>query len=458
MPPGPSTRKYSMIWNLENADLNYSADITWAPHMDWLSRQVRPEQITHRSRDVSVAASELQAAELDHRIAVVNEAMHSYERYAMSGREASDIYDYVLLKTYDSMRYEQDAVTKYIHEHEGASMGQGISWQNAIHVTSTQWIEIMGQIKESIAAMRSHPGWSNGLDFYPGMRARSNALPGFVDHTSGSISRSRIILFRPELSIWTLFLPDKKQWYRDIMDYVTERLDVVGEVSFPMVEGGVSYVKAQEYFREGRYQPFDGKSWEASIGQILTRVFNPFLVRTKNIYQLPSGVTVTSLLDTIAMVKVIAKRKGKFIILGDDCNSWGADDLSTPFLEAQLEDKATNFFLGLDYKEIEQPRISGFKVTVDRADKRKRIDTGLDDKTESWEGSHDEREAAVHAMLYLGLLEDGTLIDAIAKRAEIRGPGQMIEDIAHEVALKPNGSPFAPAERLGVKRLFLANA
>jgi len=454
MPPGPSVTNYGLKWYMDRGDLYYENNIRWARHMYWLAKVVDPEQITHRSRDVAISASQLQVAELDHRIEVVETASHSYSKYAATPAEALASYNSILHNCLKEMEYVPEVVTTYIREHDTSSMGQGISWATAIHVPASVWREILSIIKENINSMLEHPGWSNGLDFFTGIRARSNPLPGFVHKTEAKLTRSRIILFRPELSIWTIFIPNKQRWYGRIMDEQKDIFHVQGDVTYPMVDGYKSYLLARDYFKEGNFNPYDGKSWEASIGQILGKTYNPFLVRTKKIYQLPSGITPTSLIDSIAMTKVIAKRKGKFIILGDDCNYWGTEDLSTPFLEPQPADRKSNFFLGLTYKDPDLPKISGFKVTVDRSDKRIRIPVSLDEKEDEFPGDHDLREIVTHAGLYLGYVKDGTLLDAIARKpGEVKGPGEALERLVVD-SIRTSGDPFAWAERMRKKDLF----
>jgi len=402
-----------------------------------------------------VSAAALQYAELDHRLEVVAQSQKAYEKVRLTEREALEIYFTILDITLEMMEYNWDHIQGYIKEHSGSSMGQGIPWSEAALITPAQWQELLSIHKDNIRRMRAHPGWSNGIYFYPGIRARADELTTFTTHTSGTLNRSRIILFHPALSQWTLFIVDKQRWYSRIMEKVLQILGFAGEAHFPMVEGGKAYITAQQLFASGKpFKPFDGKSWEASIGSILGPVFNPFLVQTKGIYQLPSGITVTSLLDTIAMAVVVRHIPGIYIILGDDCNYWGKADLTLPFLELQPQDRISRFFLGMSYIDVDRPRISGFKVTKDRADQRQRLSVNEEWQMDSWVGHHSNRERAAQAGLYLGWLFDGTLMDAMSRVKDLRSPGEQIDRLVDEAITNPNLDPFAWAEREGVMYLF----
>lgn len=437
MPPGPAATFYRAEWLLGFRGLEYSTNIEWASHMPWLVSEMEPWQVTHRSRDVAMSAPQLQPAELDHRLEVVKASVNEYKRRGITAHQSHQLYELVLHTTRKYLQLNMDWISSYIKEHKSSSMGEGMLWNGAYSMTASQWTDILSLQKENIDAMLRHSGWQCTNQLFTGIRARPNSLTSFTDHTSGEITRSRIIGFEPSRSTWTVFIPQKAAWYEEILREAEQILHVQGEIHYPYVEGGKIYLTFLDQFNKGRpYKPHDGKAWEASIGMILGSDFNPFLFKTKGIMQLPSGITVTSLLDTLASVVTIRQHKGVFLILGDDVNYFGHETIATPYEEYQPMDAKTEYFLGIVRQpDPKRPRITGVKVTMDNAKKRVRLPVTDEPQQQEYDYARGLQQRVAHAGLYRGWFGETSLIEALSKTkpSEFVSPGekfeQMIEDV-----------------------------
>jgi len=458
MPPGPSVESYHLEWISDMVGLEYTVDVKWAKHMDWLSRAVEPWQISNRSRDVAIADPHLQPVELDHRIAVVLESLPSYGKVKASPSQSRRLYEAVLHNTLKFMHYSPEWKNEYIKDHIGSSMGEGIQWVRAREVQDNEWLDLLSIHRDNINNMIEHPGYGNALRFFTGIRSRPNSLPGFRNTYHGTIERSRIIGFHPALSQWTVFIQQKAAWYKAILEETEEIMGVQGEYIYPYTVGGQVYLKFAALLEDKLpFQAYDGKAWEASIPQILGSDFNPFLFKTGPISQLPSGITVTSLLDTMASIVTTSRHKGKFVILGDDVNYFGYDDLSTPFEAYQPEDTKHRYFLGMVYDPVvNMPRITGFKVTQDNASKRIPFPTSQVEQEDDFTlESRDARDRVVHAGLYLGHVGEGTLLTAVSKIDPnvFASPQENIQRVTGDYRAK-GFKAYTWAERLGVDNLF----
>jgi hypothetical protein len=267
-------------------------------------------------------------------------------------------------------------------------------------------------------------------------------------------------MFHPFLSLWNIFLPDKKSWYSAILKDVEDMFQVRSKNFYPYMEGGGIYSKASELFEEGyTMHAFDGKAWETSVGILLGKAFHPLMVYLRGIYGLPSGIAVTSLLGTIANVIVNKNVDALAIMLGDDMNFFSKGKLSgvprVPWIEEQPIDTKTRTILGASFWKPEAPRLTGFKVMSDRADKMIPIRLLREWDTRSSEPKRDPRERAAWFGMYLGFYGDGTLISRLRKQKieqqDFFAPNQTIQQLVDD----PGVDPFAWAETLGVKKLLV---
>jgi len=471
MPPSASVRKIRAQWYLDKDEIGndivkYSIDIKWRKHMPWLVRHMTSDQITHRSRDFSLSSTVLLAEELRRRVAIATESQKALERIALSPKQSEQVLRDIIEPTIDALHYDPHKKESYINEHSTSSLGGGYSWPAARAVTDAEWREYESRVKESLWAVVNHPGWGNTIEWHTGIRARTNELPGLVEHVENSEDRSRMILFSPEESALSVLMGEKQPWYQKVIERLTKTLQPSGELYFPMAEGYRSYIRAGELFKEYPFKAYDGRSWESIVGSILGPAFRSLLVCIKGWYMVPSGILWTTIFDSAAMMQAIATKKGPFIILGDDCSHWGTENLATPYLEYQPLDTKMKMFLGYGYWEPDQPRISGIKATSESSALKQRAELTLDPtlwpgpevgegEDLGWMlGRHSPQEIVVNAGLYLGLLKDGTTMDVLTKMpGEVTAPWLSTERIVQQ-AVTGHGDVFAWAEREGVRHLF----
>jgi hypothetical protein len=291
----------------------------------------------------------------------------------------------------------------------------------------------------------NHAGYSQGLPMYTGIRSRSPGLGGhspLEEQYSGEIDRSRIIMFHPALSTWTLFLPDKKEFYAETLTKIQDLFGISEKVMTPIVHGGQVYVEAAEHIANGLLERcFDGKGWEAQVGILMNDAFSPYFTNMYGHRVLPSGITLTSWIDTVGSLWILSKMNVKYemaVVLGDDVNVFSEKDQSSGHMEGimehQPEDEDIQFMLGVSYaRDPWQPRIQGVKLMADRGDKAIHLPLSpgfyVDDIVK---GTHDERTTELWYGLSLGRFGPRTLIDAIRSIPghEFKGPDAMIEELA----------------------------
>jgi len=471
MPPSASVRRIKADWELgKNKDgkdaVSYHVHIQWRKHMPWLVRQIPKERITHRSRDLSLSSKVLQAEELRHKVEVARAAAPSLAKIALTPRLSEQVLQDVLGPVLKMLAYSPPYKEHYINDHATSSLGGGFLWPSARSVTDAEWVDYISRVKESLTEVLNHPGWGNATVWNTGIRARTNQLPGFVDSVANEETRSRIISFEASASAYSVGLAQKRELYRQIFENVLKTLQPAGDLIFPMAEGYKAYLTAAELFRDRPFKAYDGVSWESLVGTILGPAFRALLIQLDGFYMVPSGIVLTSILDTVAMTRAIAAIRGKFILLGDDCSSWNEADLATPYLEYQPMDTKLKIFLGYSYLDPDRPSISGIKATSESSQLKERAELGLD--TTFWPGNdvgegadkgwmpgrHTPQEIVTNAGLYVGRIKDGTTLDVFKRmEGEVQAPWLTTEHVVRD-ATRGRGNVFAWAEEMGVEDLF----
>jgi hypothetical protein len=196
------------------------------------------------------------------------------------------------------------------------------------------------------------------------------------------------------------------------------------------------------------------------VGLILGKAFRPMMVYMRGTYMLPSGIAATSLLGTIASVLVNKDANGVMITLGDDQNHFVKGKLSgiprVPWIEEQPMDSKTNTILGASFWKPEAPRLTGFKVMSDRADKALPLLLSRDLRFIRSQPRRDPRERAAWLGMFLGYYGDGTLISRLRKEKietqDYFAPRLTIQALVDD----ENEDVFGWAEREGVKKLIVA--
>lgn len=265
-------------------------------------------------------------------------------------------------------------------------------------------------------------------------------------------------MFHPMMSLWTVFIPQKAAWYAETLKKVEQVIHLEPEVHYPYVMGGQIYILAKEYFDQGlRFQANDGKAWDSSVGLLVGKYCRPFLINFQGYPMMPTGETFTSLLDTVASLIAIRRQKGKWIVLGDDMNSWGGTDPKVPYIERQPADTKYKWILGVRFDiDPDRPRISGIKMSMDRSTTM--IPTPMipySPHEQIVARKRDPRTRVAWAGLFHGWFGGKSLIDALAETppGEYISAGELIERrVEEEVGTM---DPYAWAEELGVKKVFV---
>jgi hypothetical protein len=440
MPCSPLCKGYKVWSSFENYELHYEAEYVWHPVVDKLKAEMEPWQLQVRGKDATIAHSKLCIEEQRYR---TEKAVGWYSdalNVQLSEREAEEILSIIIEETINFMHVNWDWIDKYIREHSDSSILPRIKWTKASTVTKEEWRDIFNELVGTLEFIRTHPRWFNTHSPNPGNRARREAMVGYLKRTMGILSRTRIVVYHASTSMYTVFIPQKSEWYRRILQRVEEVLKVEGEFYYPYVEGGMIYKRMSDLLTEtgGQFQAYDGKSWEAMVGFILGPTFNAFLTFLDGIAVLGSGSTFTSLLGTIANLVVNRRTGGRLVILGDDMNMFGkVSPPRLPFVELQDDDTRVKYGLGVAFEphaphnDYAHPMLTGPSGMIDRAGKAKPLDLSysLNEQSEV-----NDYTTITELTLYVGMLKGyfGTrsLIDAVSENKLERdyfAPGEEME-------------------------------
>jgi hypothetical protein len=441
--------------------LFYKAEVQWSPFVtEWLIKNIEPWQVTHRSRFMALGSNQLQISEIDRRIQQTIDNSAAFEKDPITDQQSEELFLMLMDKTKRYMKFSINWINEYIKEHKQSSLGGGWRWNRAFNLYKEDWQDLFNIYMNNIEMMTAHPGWYNTVMWNLGIRARSdelNKIERFYDWKL--MDRSRIILFHASMNMLTVFLPQKAAFYSEVLQETADYIDALPNYHYPYLEGGKIYTTARDLFNERiPFTAFDGKRWDSSVGKILRASFRPWMINIKGLDMLPTGTSVTSILDTMANIVATRHLRGDIIALGDDINYFGKDanKLNVPYIERQPEDTLYKYILGVAFEpDFEVPRISGIKMTMDRAGMMKPLPTTWDT-----EGSalitrkRDNRTRVAWAGLFKGQFGDRTLLDAIANMpaSSHLAPTEYIENLIEERTGEVDA--FAWAEKLGVKTVF----
>jgi len=458
-PPAPPTQLYGIKWEMQPEGLHYTLDVEWEPWVKtWLLRNIDPTQVWHRSRLLAVSGNELKVNEINYRLGQVRQQTKYVPQVALTDRQSYELFSIVADTTEKYMHIDPEWIRSYIHEHIQSSLGGGYKWRQAVEISIHEWSGIKDQLLGNLEEIRRQPGYYSRINWFSGIRARSEGLTKVQDHYDPPImQRSRIILFHPSMSLWTIFIPQKAAWYTEVFEKAINYLQPVGEYHYPYVMGGQVYNLASQYFNNKLpFRANDGKNWESWVGLILGRYFHPFMVYFQDIPMLPSGETFTSMFGTLAALIATRKFPGKWIALGDDMNNFGGKPIPYPFIEYQPDDSRFKWILGIRYDiDPDQPRISGIKMSLDRAKSMIPMEqTTFTTHERVVSRKRDPRTRVAWAGLFKGWFGDRTLIQSLANipPGEFISPGEYIERAIEEQV--GTIDPYAWAEREGIKEVF----
>jgi hypothetical protein len=460
MPPGPGVNAFQINYRMTSEGLYYKLEVEWATFVkDWLIHNIEPWQITDRSRLCAIASNQLQVRELTRRVNNVREWLPSYDKLALSPKQSEELFLMLMAKTKKYMKLNTAWIKSYIDDHRQSSLGEGWRWNRAYSLEKSDWEGIFNIYMNNVEQMETHPGYSNQVKWNVGIRARSdeiNEVDRYYDWRL--MERSRIILFHPSMNMLTVFLPQKAAYYSEVLQETIDYLQAKPEYHYPYLEGGKIYTIAEDWHKdEIPFTAADGKTWDSSVGLLLGKAFRPWFIHVGGLDMLPTGTSVTSILDTMANIAATRNLEGKIIALGDDINYFGHKfNLKVPFIEISPEDTKHKYMLGVCYDpDIHAPRITGIKMTMDRARAMKPLPA-----TFETEGSalvsrkRDARTRVAWAGLFKGQFGEGTLLESIKKMPASAhlAPTEYIEDmIENETGTT---DVYAWAERAGVKTIF----
>ena len=462
MPPSPGVECYRMehYYRSDIIEAGYNIQFRLRPGMEVVVKELMkrdPLRLTHRSRIVALLYRPLQINEFIRRSEKARSLKSASEPFKLETKYAEEIFYTIIFETLKSLRFDESYVHKYASAHATSSTGEGLMWSELEReLTREDWKELYDITEEILEGLVNRLRWYISTPLYLGARARSESFTkqeieqyissGYQAKFSRTISRARLVLFHPALSMWSAFIPSKNEWYARILSKVESILKISeGSVHYPVVDGGMVYVTASELLSAGaKYVCYDGVTWDAIVGLILGETFQPLLIYLDGTSQVPSGITVTSLLDTIAMMVVYSKLYNGVdaIILGDDLNLFPSNVMTkskTELIEYQLEDTRRQFMLGLNFNpDPLVPVIDGLKITSDRADLQYTLDYAVDDYGTNGpqHGKHSHQEQLLYYGMYFGRFGDQTLIEAVSRRLvgdeSFYGPTQTIQDLSKE--------------------------
>jgi len=455
MPPSPGVDLYLLHWiQEEDGTVNYEVKVEWRSFVHHLERILPKDQISHRSRLVAFAVSNLRVNELNHRIEQVTQFRHELDRVALSPTKSARIYDR-MLAIYDKYLVDDlEVFEKYTRARPRSSMGGGHRWREASQLSRAEISSLYDLVKANIANLRRNPGTYTQIRYNTGLRARSQELDRVSTNYRATVERTRTIFFSNEVSSWNAFVKDKPQMFHEVLEMVIQEVGAQAYYIFPAEIGGQVYVEASERFNEGLpFKAFDGKSWESCVGRILGPAFTPLMFHVSGFDMLGSGTAYTSLVDTMAAVVATRTATGDIISLGDDINQLGhgAYMPKYPFIEYQPMDTRMKFILGQSFRDDPlTPRITGLKATTDRSTEMIAVPVDREDRFKVVSKRRDDRQRATWGGLFLGRFGDTTLINRLKKikPADFKGPSEMFEDLIDK---EENIDAFAWAEELGIK-------
>jgi len=346
---------------------------------DWgerLMKELPPGQIIHRSRPANLASSRLQMNEMTRRVTKMRENYQNLLQFSVPTSISEELLSIKRDATLSRIKFDPDWISHYMTEHKDSSVAPGIKWAGLPdpHKDTSFWLDFMDQVKAGLEqALSGETHFDTPLNIGARMRADQAVEPGMTEYDL-EITRTRIVTFTCALSAVFAFMPEKKEFYRDMFEGCLDVFDISENVMFPPVHGGEVYLAAAEglkdnesnvivlgddcnIYHKGEQLAYDGANWETQVGTILGAPFHGTKTRFGGFSHVPSGVFDTTLDDTIATLWVY----GKFL------DNTGNIEIPNVF-EREKKDEDVNFMLGLRYMDDPtRPRLQGLKLVRDTA-------------------------------------------------------------------------------------------
>jgi len=339
--------------------------------------------------------------------------------------------------TLEGLKVDPQYISHYISEHKDSSILPGVKWSQLPTPDEDLgfWRKCLDLIKGNLEQYAFSEGYRYNGIFNPGARQREDqeVIAGDWSYDL-EVTRTRLVLFNPQLSMVGAFLPDKQTWYSKVINATTQELGLSDHLLFPPRDGGDVYSGAAEaladkedttivlgddlnFFKGGKQYALDGSNWESSVGTILGEPFYGTKTYFGGNYHVPSGVFDTTLDDTIATLWVRSQLSDAELMAGGIPN----------VMETAQADQDLNFMLGLRYVDDPNlPRLQGLKLAVDRAGAHRIVPRGGVIEVKS-SYTEDQRERWYWA--YHGLTPDGTpILHDLAQITANEWRGGMVTD------------------------------
>jgi len=343
---------------------------------EMLMKELPEDQIGHRSRPATLASGRLQLNELTKRTVGIKSNYQNLLQYSVPSNISHELLSIKRQAALPRLKIDHEWIRHYITEHKDSSIVPGVKWGGLPDPDDDpsfyrEWFEIVKAGME--LALDGEHRFDTEFNF--GMRARADqkVTANVIDYDL-EITRTRIVTFHPCLSTVFLFMPEKKQMYKDVFVRTLDLFDYNRNVLFPPVDGGEVYLAAAAGLHDGedcdiilgddcnRYingtqYAYDGANWETQVGTILGEPFYGTKTHFAGHYHVPSGVWDTTLDDTLATMWVASQfldNKGEVQIEN--------------VMEREEADENVNFMLGLRYVDDPlEPRLQGLKLSTDKA-------------------------------------------------------------------------------------------
>lgn len=458
MPPSPAVTAYAMDYVRGDEGVEYNVQVQWHPAARKVFSQLPDWQQTHRSRVVALAYSEGRIEELNKRVNRIRDwGPDKIRATGLSDRESHETFSIVMEKWKDYTKLNPIHFRKYAEEHKRSSLGQGHRAREMLMLSDSELKHIFELVRRNIEMIEENEGRYAQLDYHTGIRARADGASKLTNFYSGLMQISRIIEFHPSVSMASGFNDNKPDWYGSTLGGVRDALNCEPEYIWPFTRGGLVYSDLAALFANGLpFDAFDGKSWDSVIGMLLGPSFRPFWTYIKGIPMLGSGVTLTSMLDTIGSMVATRHWKGTIVNLGDDDNGFGLRiPKHVPWVERQPGDSQRKWALGMTYAiDPMVPRFCGVKVSSDRGDLMRPLPMSRDFQSILMAKARDASQIAAYLGCYMGQFGEGTLLDSVTGIKASDFKAGFTEYIEEKVELGSVKDPFRWAKELGITNVW----
>lgn len=327
---------------------------------------------------------------------------------------------------------------KYVNEHKDSSVMPGVKWpqlaadpvklksaflcvRDTYETISEQWEDCLLDSDRCLIA--------SPQILYSGERQRPpDDFAGPTSHYNGVITRSRIIKYHVALSGFWAFHPSPNSCYKEWIRYLEDRCSF--KVVCPVVQGGLTWEIMRNKISEGcRYLNCDASGWDTHYPAVLN-VGGP-IATVYDAVQGGSGFAPTSQAGSGAQIimdeALVQTTPGLYPemvgVLGDD-GGWVLPEGSkaTPEVPAinEIDQEGSDLlhYLGLSMLDESRWHPTGFKVTIDRAGRGRRL-RPMEQIYPPLRNDYSEEERATIVGVYIGLLPDGRTTREVLRQTDL---------------------------------------